>query len=308
MSQWLWRDILQSGFSLRLNFVKNSRNLFDYVSSFDEVVIHTNEESERKDILDCLDRSGALTVETTFMVTDETRFARRSTNVPRPEWSDWFMSRMAPERHLIPDTNILMRHYCSNLLYRLLGEENFNNLTFRIPRLDILEIERMANQKAQARAKEKRLAFFATTEIMFLKKHGATLLPATNVPLLTSFLEKAGKGMIDAWIRREVHDVRAENCIFLTSDLTNSLSSYAEGLNTCYFSRRAQDQYFVETGSPDAEQLAEFVLSIAVTFESVRMDIYVGGGDPRDSFILEGVWSGKTPYHWDNDCLRASEV
>lgn len=301
---------------LRLGFFLGSNNLFEYIGSTDEISIGTTNDGHRRDILDALDRTGALPIWATIMrLRVGERFVMRSTNVPG--WSDWFMNTIGQpsESFLIPDTNILMRHYCSNVLFRQLGESNFRELRFRLPRLDILEIERKVNQPRSKESKERRVAFSATTEVMFLRRHGAQLLPSIDSSLLASFSEKAGTQFVDAWIRKEVHDfigntsqVYAGNVLFLTCDLMNALAAHAEGLKTCYLSRIDQERFTLETSLSDTEKLAEFVLNAAITFGKIRMDVYLTGNQLSESIELEGVWSGKTPYHWNNDCLRVTRL
>lgn len=53
-------------------------------------------------------------------------------------------------------------------------------------------------------------------------------------------------------------------------------------------------------------QLAEFILNASVTFEKIRMDVYLRGNELHSSYIFEGIWSGKTPYHWNNECSRVT--
>jgi hypothetical protein len=301
------RDSLPEGigtFHLKLDFFHDSNNIFDFLASTDNVNIRTIDDTQRKEIIECLSRSGALNIETTFMPAVATaHFDRKSINTH--DWANWFLQSIATYNYIIVDTNMLMKHYCSNLLFRLIRNTDFNLLHFKLPRLAILEIERIANQEKD---KTKRLALFATTEIMFLKAHKAELLPPLDVSLLTSFLEKAGRREVDAWIRKEVHDFATQfpsyNCLFMTCDLTNSLASWAEGLNTCYLSELEQNEFLIPTSLETAEQLAEFILNSVITFEKIRMDVYIDGINCAESYQIEGIWSGKTPYHWNHDCIR----
>jgi rRNA-processing protein FCF1 len=291
----------------KLDFFCGSENMFDFSGSTSKVNIKTSKELERKDVMDCLARCGAISVEGTIMTNDTAAPSEIGPKYfPRLDW--W--RDLQSFNYIIVDTNMLLRHYCSNVLLRLLKETNFIKLHFRIPRLSILEIERQANEKKKS--KTKRLALFAMTEIMFLKANKAELLPQLDVSLLTSFLEKAGSHMIDAWIRREVHDFASREgypqCLFMTRDLANGLAAWAEGLNSCYLSEREQDELFVETSPEDTEQLAELILNAAVTFETIRMDIYTDGVTRDTSYQIEGIWSGKTPYHWRDDCVRVEKI
>ena len=297
------------------NFFYESDNLFEIAPNLE---LKIKSEKRKHDILDSLDLSGASDLETTILpLAREARFQTRKTK--DSNWAGWF-SKIAgttenKTKYLVPDTNFFMRHYCSNVILPLYGKSNFSQLDFRIPNLVILEIERICN-KAEKGSKEKRLAFYATNEIMFLRNHGAELLPPIDVSLLASFPEKAGRGFTDMWIRREIHNFvieRAhfvsmtsqqypEDVLFLTCDLMNALAAHAEGLETCYFSKLDQERFIIEND----QQLAKFIIASAVTFGKIKMDVYYVKDKLDHSYELEGIWSGKNPYHWRNDCLRIS--
>lgn len=300
---------------LRLDFFHNSDNLYDFSATTGEIIVKTTDSKEKKDVLECLDLSGLLNLNTTFMPR-LTAPSLKSKQTKNQGWAQWFLQAISePEKlFIIPDTNILMRHYCSKILFRKLGEKNFGRLQFRIPRLDILEIERKVNQSKRG-TKEKRVALYATREIMFLREHRAELLEPFDVSLLTSFPEKAGTKFVDAWIRREIHDfirmkskVYAGNVLFLTCDLMNALAAHAEGLRTCYFSRTDQERHFVEASVGNAEELADLIINSSIIFGQVRMDVYLIKDTLHRSLQLEGMWSGKTPYHWSNDSIRVSDL
>jgi hypothetical protein len=69
------------------------------------------------------------------------------------EFGSWF-GIASTNRILVPDTNALMNRSFSSLGF-VLGKEYLKKLMVRIPRLSILEMERMANQDHQDQEKHK---------------------------------------------------------------------------------------------------------------------------------------------------------
>jgi hypothetical protein len=298
---------------VKLSIFFDENNLFDYMGLNKKIVINTKNEQLINDIHKCFDLSGLSSLNTTIMKCGlEREFDSKSTE--NEEWAKWFLKTISANAwdYLILDTNMIMRHYCSKILFRNLRTEGFNQLKFKIPRLTILEIERRVNDD-NIQMKEKRLAFYAMREIMILQDLGGNLLPDLDNSLLTSFAEKSGTKFTDAFIRREIHEFRfpkfrvvdsrekvaRRNCYFLTCDLMNGLAAYAEGLNTCYFSRIDKGQFFVE----NLEELADLIIITSIIFEKIKLEVYYGD-KCVGTHKLEGMWSGKTPYHWNKDCLK----
>ena len=167
-----------------------------------------------------------------------------------------------------------------------------------------------SRNQSDRETRDKRIALYATREIMFLREHGAELLEPLDVSLLASFSEKAGTRFVDAWMRREIHNFIEEmieyydEFILLTCDLMNALAAHAEGLRTCYFSRLDQESCLID----NVAELANLIISASIIFGKVRMDVYLKKDQLSYSRQLEGMWSGKTPYHWSNDCLRITDL
>lgn len=299
---------------VKFEFYLKEKPLFEYSPSNNELNIKTDNQEEVSNIVNCLDRSGLIEIDSTLMLSSvQGAFPHKSTGYF--DWADWFLGYSSLYDYIIIDTNIIMNHYCSNLLFPKL-KQRFESLKIKIPRLTILEIERIANEKESVK---KRLGLFATTEVMFLKNHKAELLPSLSYPLLTSFNEKSGGRKVDSWIRQEVHDFVSEDLdvvrtgkpwqvLFMTCDIANGLAAYSEGLNTCIFSKCEQEKLIIPTSFNGANDLAEFILNVSITFEKIIMKVYVDGKTLSNSYQIEGIWSGKTPYHWLNHCLRLQEI
>lgn len=310
------RDSFHSNkYDLRFEFSLGTKRLFDDVFSSDEIIIKTADEDEKKEIVSCLERSGESDVEATFMPSagDFT-----SCSTKRANWSSWLAEQIGNYNFVCVDTNILINHYCSNFLLRWLGNDQFRKIKFRIPRLSILEIERLANEevtneKDAKKWRKKRLGLSATAEVMFLKANQAELLAlsSTNKLLVTTFLEKAGNKKVDAWIRQEIFDFASgqgfPQVLFLTCDLANGLAAVSEGFNTCVFSRIDQEKFIVETDTHDATPLSEFIFNVAVSFGKITMSVYQAS-ELKYSYEIDGAWTGKTPYNWVHKQMRVKYV
>lgn len=289
---------------LKLEFLVDSKSLMFYDHSTSQLSIknevlsgESGREQYLKNIYDAFDLSGASILGTTFSDSHE---PVRTTD---SGWKNWFMSKVAHTTYFVTDTNFLMRHYASNVLFPLLGEA-FNSLNFRIPRLVLMEVERRGNSQNKL---EKRLAFYATKEIVFLRKNNAKLFEQVDIPLLTGFTEKAGRQLTDVWIRREVHDFierhelsKKTDVLFLTCDLMNALAADAEGLYTCYFYRKIPEKPFFD----NLKQVADFIMACSIIFERLQAKIFLAGDEVYRECLFEGVWEGKTPPDWYDDRLR----
>ena len=310
----------------QLRILKGSDPLFEYkvdpktmVISGGEFVNLTGDPKTRENLLDSLDRVGAFDLVSDFLPSTSTKMLISGTldkigsskDTSEEDWAMWFLSLIHAVKAasdslvLVPDTNFFMRHYCSNILLPLLGKGDFKKLRFKLARLVISEIEAKCN-RAKERSLEKRLALFAAREALFLMQQFATNFPQVDRELQTAFSNIAGKGFADSLIRREIHDfikLEGKGVVFLTADLMNALAATAEGLDVLYFTRKDEEPKPIR----DVEQLAELVIDTAITFEEIRIDAIVGE-ETKQSVLVEGMWSGKTPSDWQNDCIRMSSV
>ena len=310
--------------SHQVKILKGSDPLFEYkfnpkisVVSGGEFLILTTDPKTKENLLDSLDRVGAFDLVSDFLPSTSTKVlisgtldkigSSKETN--EEDWATWFLALIHAVKAaskslvLVPDTNFFMRHYCSNILLPLLGQEDFKKLRFRLPRLVIFEIEAMCN-RAEHGSPKKRLAFYAVREVLFLMQHFATHFPQVDIDLLRGFSKMAGMGFADSWIRREIHDFiefKGEGVIFLTADLMNALAATAEGLDVFYFAKKDEEAKPIR----DVEQLAELIIDAAITFEKIRIDAIVGE-ETKQSVLVEGMWDGKTPSDWQKDCIRMS--
>jgi hypothetical protein len=292
-------------FQFRLKAFQGDNLLWEYQGATGKV-IPTEIENIKREVLEAIDTCGASELRVSFSAYNEEK------KVEAVNWNEWFLDKVYL-KYLIPDTNFIYRHYCSNVLYRHLGSD-FNQLIFRLPRLVILEIEKRGNLASEERSRDKRLAFYAVREIEFLKqKANFELLSNIDASLMSSFTEKAGRKLIDMWIRKEIHDNidrgylgRHGDAIFLTCDLMNALAAEAEGLNTCYFSWLPQDSFFVE--DDNSEQLFDLILATAIIFEEIKLDVILVGDTVHRSLILRGMWNGKTTSQWFTDCIQVETI
>lgn len=291
-------------FQFRLKAFQGDNFLWEYQGATGKV-ISTEVENIKREVLEAIDICGASELRVSFSAYNEEK------KVEGANWNEWFLDKVCL-KYLIPDTNFIYRHYCSSVLYRHLGSE-FNQLIFRLPRLVILEIEKRGNLALEG-SKDKRLAFYAVREIEFLKqKANFELLSNIDASLVSSFTEKAGRKLVDMWIRKEIHDNidrgylgRHGDAIFLTCDLMNALAAEAEGLNTCYFSRLPQDSFFVE--DDNSEQLFDLILATAIIFGEIKLDVILVGDTVHCSLILRGMWNGKTTSQWFTDCIQVKTI
>ncbi len=288
----------------RLKAFHDQEEIWEYEGSTGRIVPQEGKTFSHT-VLDVLDMCGASELRTSFSGYREER------ELDSPNWGEWFLERVSL-KYLIPDTNFIYRHYCSNVLARSLGAD-FKNLIFRLPRLVVLEIERRGNH-AQEGSADKRLSFYAAREVNFLRSGiNFDLLPSIDVSLFSTFTEKAGKKLTDMWIRKEIHDsmrtlgytnTSPKDTILLTCDLMNALAGEAEGLSTCYFSRSEQQSYFID--SSNMQQLFDFILASAIMFEKIRVDVIIKGDAVHKSLILKGIWDGKTTSQWFSDTIIAA--
>lgn len=258
-----------------------------------------------QDVLKALDMCGASELTSSF------HGYREEKKLEASDWKTWFLDKVTL-KYLIPDTNFIYRHYGSKVLAHILGED-FNSLIFRLPRLVVLEIERRGNN-AEEDSPDKRLSFYAAREMRFLKSNpNFDLLPNIDITLFSTFPEKAGRRLVDMWIRKEIHDflegmggytnISPRGVIFLTCDLMNALAAEAEGLNTCYFSKTDQQSYFI---NDNTQQLFDFIMASTMVLGKIRLDVILTGDVVHKSFTLEGIWSGKTTSQWYSDCVKAT--
>jgi len=266
---------------LSLELSRDSESLLRYTSPADLQITATDAET-RNEVVECLDRAGGAYLTIQFSPSSKTRVnevgpdyvktqagakLQRTQRTYSADWFKWFSEVLSLEgdtTSMIPDTNFLRRHYFSNLFFPLIGEQGLKKLNIKIPRLVLLEIERLYNRhrkenknkqdKKDQAARERRLAFSTAREVLFLKNHGATLLDETNPSLLEGFSKISGDQNTDAWIRREIHTfqtldlargaiaglgdpVTIYGSIFLTCDLMNAFAASAEDITTLFFSR-----------------------------------------------------------------------
>ena len=204
-----------------------------------------------------------------------------------PDWKEFFLSRTS-YKYLVPDIGFICSRYCSKLLSYFLGP-TLKNLIFAVPRLAMLEIEKMGyNTKAgvQRSSIDRSKAFYAMNEINFLKANTEfTLLPPLGVSLMTSFASIDEGGHSGVWIRKEIADAmgkfkkrtiefRNNAIFFLTCDPISSFAAEAEELGTCYFGTTSEETGIISFS--DQAQLFDFILDTSMVYDNVRIEFCAG--------------------------------
>ena len=146
-------------------------------------------------------------------------------------WANWF-TMITKDADLLPDTNILLKRTLTQIILRQLRERR-QHFKIAIPRLAILELERLANEGQRASKGE---CFMAFKEIRSLKKEErATLTMPLEPILMSSFSAIAGRQLTDAFLRDEVRrwaeTVGVKRVIFLTRDMVSALAANSEDLD-----------------------------------------------------------------------------
>lgn len=311
---------------VNLKATYNSQILWDAQVGHENsyVVASTNDSLFSSRVTNALDRIGA----TELSIAQVT--LRKHMKTSEKGWEEWFLGYATlgydlPTAQILlaPDTNFIKRRYASGLLRRL-GGSRFRNLHFCLPTLVILEIEAIHNRNKKAvenlekrmsgrkdrktvdskdkdehfkASAEMRESLIATKEVLFLREVGALLLPSNIEEIRSNFLENAGKGFADIYIRKEIHDAveRANlNIRFLTCDLMNALSAVSEGLPSFYFSRVKSEKYYLSVEYETClEQLADLIIDTTTTFGEITLNASSTAGK-KDSKLLKWKWADWT--------------
>jgi len=204
-----------------------------------------------------------------------------------PDWKEFFLSKTI-YKYLVPDFGFICSRYCSKLLSRFLGP-TLKNLIFAVPRVVVLEIEKMGyDTKAgvQRSSIDRSKAFYAMSEINFLRANTEfTLLPPLDVSLITSFASRDEGGHSGVWIRKEIADAmgkfkkraiefRNDAIVFLTCDPISSFAAEAEELGTCYFGTASEETGIIRLS--DQAQLFDFILDTSMVYDNVRIEFCAG--------------------------------
>jgi hypothetical protein len=217
------------------------------------------------------------------------------------EFTSWFNS-ISSNRIFVPDTNTLLNRSFSGLGF-ILGKEYLSKLSIQIPRLTVLEMERIANQEA---GEQKRKVMSAAAEILYLKVNGGRFMPELNDEIFQTFSQFAGQKFTDAWIRKEIHQQakritygstpqETRRLTLITSDLINALSATAEGIDTMYLSRDKSD--LILPRSHRIDQISQFIIMSSILFEELNIKIN------DKEYTIHGIWEGKTPSEWITDSI-----
>jgi hypothetical protein len=189
----------------------------------------------------------------------------------------------------------------------------FLNTYIRIPRLTVLEMERIANeaQGSSEETEKKRKVMHAATELLFIKQKGGIFLLELNDSTFESFSRVAGDKFTDSWIRREIHEEigrqeygrepqMIKKLTLVTADLINALSANAEGIDAIYISKSSSDGFLPRAHT--LEQLTQFLIRCSVLFGEIRTTIN------KEEFDIKGMWEGKTTSEWITDSIMMTEA
>lgn len=230
------------------------------------------------------------------------------------DFQKWFQG-ITKDRTLVPDTNSILNHTFSSLV-RVFGDDILKDVNVLIPRLVILEMERLANSKPSIdcnnpksdkeclHCRKKRRVMFGYQEIMFLKNMQARMFPDLDSEILARFTQISSDLTADSWIRKEIKDYTKNvikrklevggsglagskpNFLMVTSDFVNSLSAVAEDIDSIYITKMI--------GSPtrmaNLLQVAKFLINLSVLSGQIQVDV------SSTQYEIRGFWQGKTTY------------
>lgn len=205
----------------------------------------------------------------------------------------WFSVKLNG-KILVVDTNIIIDRIFSSL--NLLGHNITSSNDVRIPRLTILELERISNESSDFKRKKAKMGY---SELMYMKNNGAKSMRELPIELLTGFSNIAKGKKTDSWIRREIvesrlRDLRARivsRFVLMTSDLINSFSALAEDIDTISVSKI--NNWKEKLRAPELEQIGRSIITISVLYENIMVNIN------GKKFEVNGVWEGKTTSNWN---------
>ena len=300
IDRWIHQSEFSNG-SLNLEIEKDGI-LICQINGYDHYKINPNQTLSNKDkaLLDsAMKISGLFNLQ--YTLTDNKMDVSETTNTTFSSFKDK-LEAFTTDRILIPDTNALLDRTLSNLTFKI-SEDFIKNLKIIIPRLVILELEKIANSEKN---EKKRIVMSAYSELLLLKKNGAEFLPEISVELLNDFTSFSGKLSIDSWIRREIKneafkeltETNPSGYTLFTSDLVNALSANAENLPTLYVSKLP----FAENiPQPIRSQMIRFLILSAILFEEIQIKMN------SKWFKIKGIWEGKTTEDWMDNVVSYSQ-
>ncbi len=281
---------------LNLKITSNSSLLYSIIGTGDYEIKLENLEGE---ILDNINSSLLMTglVDLKFSVT-EGKSSRTEPDISTTSQSfdEWF-EKLTENTILIPDTNTILNRTITSLSY-ISSFNILDNTVIQIPRLAILEMERKANESKDKKLLQKRKTFLGYVELMDLKNHGAQPMRELDRETLFDFSNISGTANTDVLIRREIKDAKLRDkeieidndYTLITSDMVNSLSAIAEGIDTIYISKIPDWNKKIRKG--DLSQITKFLITSAVLSEKISINSSSG------NFEILGIWDGKNNTDW----------
>ena len=300
LDRWIHQTEFNHG-GLDLEIEKDG-TLICQITGYDyyEIKPNQNLSDKNKSFLDsALKISGLFNLQ--YTLTDNKMNISGRTNTTFNNFGDK-LKEFTTDRILVPDTNALLDKTLSNLIFKI-SEDFFKNLKIIIPRLVILELEKIANTEKN---EKKRKVMYAYSELLLLKKNGAEFLPEISVELLNDFTSFSGNLTIDSWIRREIKneafkeltESNPSGYTLFTSDLVNALSANAENLPTLYVSKLP---FSNDIPQPLRSQMIGFLILLSILFEEIQIKVN------SKWFKIKGIWEGKTTEDWTENVITYSQ-
>lgn len=293
LESWLKTEF---GINLDLKVSFGETELFTVSGKDDyEITLNKLEDEQRINMISSLLMTGFIHLR--FSVTEENSSVEESNiSTLSNEFDSWFV-KLTENKILIPDTNTILNRTLTSLSF-MPQSELLQHIVFQIPRLVILEMERKANDSGNKKAIEKRKTFLGYAELMELKNFGAQPMKELEKDTLIGFSALSGTTHTDALIRREIAEAKLLNSrsqtindfTLITSDMVNSLSAIAEGINTIYVSKIPEWEDNIRKGK--ILQISKLLITTAVLFEKITISNNV------KKFTIEGIWEGKNNSDW----------
>jgi len=205
---------------------------------------------------------------------------------------------------IVPDTNVIMNHHLSKVIFPIADNMMFQDVQIMIPRTSILELERQGN--LEGKSFKKRKAIYAWAEMLWLLDNGARILSDLDPEVFEGFSSIAGNKFADALIRKEIRNQLGRTqknedqprILFLTCDLMNAFAACAERLDVLYLSKTATSEH-----RGDLTTLVDIILSAAILWEQVELDFKQPIGV---NYKLSGMWEGKSITDWRNQLIEVT--
>ena len=293
LQSWLQKEF---GSELDLKIIFDESVLFEIVGKDDfEINLKKLESEQKVNVVSSLLMTGFIHLK--FSVTEDDSSVKESNiSTFSDEFVPWF-EKLTEGKILIPDTNTILNRTVTSLSL-MSQSELLEHIVLQIPRLVILEMERKANDSGNKKLIDKRKTFLGYAELMELKNFGSQPMKELEQETLIGFSGISGTTHTDALIRREISEAKLNDknsqiindYTLITSDMVNSLSAIAEGINTIYVSKIPNWENNIRKGN--IFQIARLLITTSSLFEKITLS------NGSKKFDIEGMWEGKNNSDW----------